>query len=50
MGGLEGQITFEVSSAANLRAENSTYDLIIAHTLFSHVANPVAIFSRVARS
>jgi len=50
MEGLEGRITFEVSSAANLRAENSTYDLIIAHTLFSHVANPVAIFSRVARS
>jgi 2-polyprenyl-3-methyl-5-hydroxy-6-metoxy-1,4-benzoquinol methylase len=49
MEGLEGRITFEVSSAADLRAKNSTYDLIIAHTLFSHVANPVAILAECAR-
>jgi ubiquinone/menaquinone biosynthesis C-methylase UbiE len=49
MEGVEGRITFEVSSAAALRAKGSTYDLIIAHTLFSHAANPVAILAECGR-
>ena len=49
MEGLEGRITFDVSSAADLRAENGVYDLIIAHTLLSHVANPVAILAECGR-
>ena len=44
--GIEGRITFEVSSAADLHAKNSTYDLIIAHTLFSRRVKPMS--SRLA--
>jgi len=47
--GLAGRIAFEVSSAADLQAESGTYDLIIAHTLFSHAPNPVAILEECAR-
>ena len=49
MEGVEGRVAFEVSGAADLHAENSTYDLIIAHTLFSHAANPVAILAECGR-
>ncbi len=49
MEGVEGRIAFEVSGAADLRAENGTYDLIIAHTLLSHAANPVAILAECRR-
>lgn len=49
MEGVEGRIAFEVINAADLHAENSTYDLIIAHTLFSHAANPVAILAECGR-
>jgi 2-polyprenyl-3-methyl-5-hydroxy-6-metoxy-1,4-benzoquinol methylase len=42
-------IAFEVSSATDLRADNSSYDLVIAHTLFSHAPNPVAILAECAR-
>src|SRR6516162_11005590 len=49
MEGVEGRIAFEISSAADLHAENDTYDLIIAHTLLSHTANPVAILADGAR-
>jgi SAM-dependent methyltransferase len=46
---VEGRIAFEISSAADLHAENGSYDLIIAHTLLSHAANPVAILAECAR-
>ena len=49
MEGVEGRIAFEISSAADLHAENGTYDLVIAHTLLSHAANPVAILAECAR-
>jgi len=49
MGGVEGRIAFEVSGATDLRAENSTYDLIIAHTLLSHAADPIAILAECGR-
>jgi len=47
--GVEDRIVFEASSAADLPADNSTYDLIIAHTLFSHAADPVAILAECGR-
>jgi len=47
--GVDGHITFEVSSAAKLRAESGTCDLVIAHTLLSHAADPVAILTESAR-
>ena len=49
MGGVEGRIAFVVSGATDLRAENSTYDLIIAHTLLSHAADPIAILAECGR-
>lgn len=49
MEGVAGRIAFEVSSAADLHANNSSCDLIIAHTLFSHAANPRAILAECAR-
>jgi SAM-dependent methyltransferase len=47
--GVEGRIAFKVSNASDLHAENSSYDLILAHTLLSHAANPVAILAECAR-
>jgi 2-polyprenyl-3-methyl-5-hydroxy-6-metoxy-1,4-benzoquinol methylase len=47
--GVDARITFEVSSAASLRAERGTCNLIIAHTLLSHAADPVAILAESAR-
>lgn len=49
MDGVEDRIVFEVSSATELHAENSTYDLVIAHTLFSHAVDPVAILAECRR-
>lgn len=46
--GVDGRIAFEVSSAADLHAKSGSYDLIIAHTLFSHAADPVAILAECA--
>jgi len=47
--GVTARITFEVSGAANLRAETGACDLVIAHTLLSHAADPVAILAESAR-
>jgi SAM-dependent methyltransferase len=49
MEGVDGRIAFEISSADDLHAENGTYDLIVAHTLLSHAANPVAILAECGR-
>jgi 2-polyprenyl-3-methyl-5-hydroxy-6-metoxy-1,4-benzoquinol methylase len=47
--GVNARITFEVSGAANLRAESGACDLVIAHTLLSHASDPVAILAESAR-
>jgi ubiquinone/menaquinone biosynthesis C-methylase UbiE len=47
--GVDACITFEVSGAANLHAESSACDLVIAHTLLSHASDPVAILAESAR-
>jgi SAM-dependent methyltransferase len=47
--GVDARITFEVGSATELRAGDGAYDLVIAHTLFSHAADPVAILKECAR-
>jgi ubiquinone/menaquinone biosynthesis C-methylase UbiE len=47
--GVDARITFNVSGAADLRAEKSAADLVIAHTLLSHAADPVAILVESAR-
>jgi 2-polyprenyl-3-methyl-5-hydroxy-6-metoxy-1,4-benzoquinol methylase len=47
--GVAERITFEVSSATDLRAKDSGCDLVIAHTLLSHAADPVAILAESAR-
>jgi arsenite methyltransferase len=47
--GVAPRIVFEVSSAADLKAENGTYDLVIAHTLFSHAPSPVEILKECGR-
>jgi 2-polyprenyl-3-methyl-5-hydroxy-6-metoxy-1,4-benzoquinol methylase len=47
--GVAERITFDVSSATDLRAKDSDCDLVIAHTLLSHAADPVAILAESAR-
>jgi ubiquinone/menaquinone biosynthesis C-methylase UbiE len=47
--GVGARIAFAVGSANALDAKDSTYDLVIAHTLFSHAADPVAILKECAR-
>ena len=47
--GVDGRIAFEVSSAADLRAASNAYDLVMAHTLFSHAADPTAILAECWR-
>ena len=47
--GVAERISFEVSSATNLRAKDSACDLVIAHTLLSHASDPVAILAESAR-
>jgi ubiquinone/menaquinone biosynthesis C-methylase UbiE len=47
--GVGARIAFDVGSAAELRAGNGAYDLVIAHTLFSHAADAVAILKECAR-
>jgi arsenite methyltransferase len=47
--GVGARIRFEVSGAANLRAETGACDLVIAHTLLSHASDPVAILVESAR-
>ncbi len=47
--GVAERITFEVSSATELRAKDIDYDLVIAHTLLSHASDPVAILAESAR-
>ena len=47
--GVDARIAFEVDSAAKLHAEEAAYDLVIAHTLFSHASDPVAILAECAR-
>lgn len=47
--GVAARIAFEVGSAADLSAGGSAYDVVIAHTLFSHAADPAAILAECAR-
>jgi 2-polyprenyl-3-methyl-5-hydroxy-6-metoxy-1,4-benzoquinol methylase len=47
--GVAERITFEVSSATDLRAEDGNCDLVIAHTLLSHASDPVTILAESAR-
>ena len=47
--GVAERIAFEVCSATDLRAKDSDCDLVIAHTLLSHAADPVAILAESAR-
>jgi len=47
--GVDARVTFEVSGATNLRAENGACDLVIAHTLLSHASDPMAILAESAR-
>src|SRR5580704_102635 len=47
--GVDAHIAFEVSGAASLRAESGACDLVIAHTLLSHAADPIAILAESAR-
>jgi 2-polyprenyl-3-methyl-5-hydroxy-6-metoxy-1,4-benzoquinol methylase len=47
--GVAERIAFEVSSAADLRAKDGDCDLVIAHTLLSHAADPVAILAECSR-
>jgi ubiquinone/menaquinone biosynthesis C-methylase UbiE len=47
--GVGARIAFAVGSATALDAKDAAYDLVIAHTLFSHAADPVAIVKECAR-
>jgi ubiquinone/menaquinone biosynthesis C-methylase UbiE len=47
--GIAERIAFEVSSATDLCAKDGDCDLVIAHTLLSHAAEPVAILTESAR-
>jgi ubiquinone/menaquinone biosynthesis C-methylase UbiE len=47
--GVGARIAFAVGSATALDAKDGAYDLVIAHTLFSHAADPVTIVKECAR-
>jgi ubiquinone/menaquinone biosynthesis C-methylase UbiE len=47
--GVGSRIAFAAGRATALDAKDGAYDLVIAHTLFSHAADPVAILKECAR-
>lgn len=42
-------VTFEVGDAANLRFEDSSFDVVHAHQVLQHVSDPVAILREMRR-
>lgn len=47
--GLNDRITFEVRDAHDLNFEDESFDVVILHTLVSHVTNTDALLHEVAR-
>ncbi len=47
--GLADQVFFETANAGALRFDDSSFDVVIAHTLLSHVDDPSAILAEAAR-
>ena len=47
--GLNQHTEFLVGDVLNLDYEDASFDAVIAHTLISHVANPLALIEEVAR-
>ena len=47
--GVSRRIVFEVGSATKLQGASNSCDLVIAHTLLSHAAEPAAILTECAR-
>ena len=46
---VNGSITFKVGDAHKIDFPSGTFDLVIAHTLLSHVTEPVKVLSEIAR-
>lgn len=44
-----GDVTFQVGDVHNIDFPDGTFDLVIAHTLVSHVTEPVKVLSEIAR-
>jgi ubiquinone/menaquinone biosynthesis C-methylase UbiE len=47
--GLAGQIEFRTGNSQNLDIADNAFDAVIAHTLVSHVADPLAVIKEAAR-
>ena len=45
----EDKITFQIGDAHNLDLPTAEYDLVIAHTVISHVTEPVKVLSEMSR-
>ena len=46
---LDEKISFRVDDIHSLGFENNTFDIIVAHTVFSHIDNPKSAVSELAR-
>ena len=47
--GLEGRVEFAVGDAHDADAAEGEFDAVIAHTVISHVADPLAVLAQMAR-
>lgn len=47
--GLEGKVSFEADDTRSLKMESGSFDAVIAHTLISHVPDPVSVIGEISR-
>jgi len=47
--GVGSRLTFRVGDAQKLEEDDAAYDVVIAHTVVSHVPDPVAVIAEAAR-
>lgn len=47
--GLEGKVSFEAGDTRGLKMESGSFDAVIAHTLLSHVPDPVSVIAEISR-
>lgn len=47
--GLDGKVRFEAGDTRSLKMESGSFDAVIAHTLISHVPDPVSVIAEISR-
>jgi 2-polyprenyl-3-methyl-5-hydroxy-6-metoxy-1,4-benzoquinol methylase len=47
--GLSGRVSFRVGDAHQLGGDDARFDIVIAHTLFSHVSDPASVVADIGR-